>query len=130
ASENFSDYVSEYIKAGKEEIRKRLESEVQQKIEQIEGYYSGCVRKEVLTYYTMFGEIRLKVRVYGQKGGYHCPAQEILKLPNDRWLKETERYASELGLLHEFAHAHRIFSEHTGIKVSERGLANRVEEVG
>lgn len=128
--ENFSDYVSDYIKAGKEEIRKRLETSLQKEISNLEANLSGTIRKKDLRYFTMFGEIRLKVRVYGEKGNYFCPAQERLKLPKDRWLKEVEKYATELGLLHEFAHAHKIFSEHTGIQISERGLANRVEEVG
>ncbi|NEO33833.1 MAG: hypothetical protein F6K36_26110 [Symploca sp. SIO3C6] len=53
-----------------------------------------------------------------------------LGLPSSKWLSPVLELASALGVSSEFPNAHKLFQQWTGIKLTEKTLANQVEEIG
>jgi len=127
---NFNEFSEEFFKKKKEENRREFELLVQSKIEAIEKGNQGCVKIVSRNYYTMFGKISLKIRCFKINGQFRYLADEILKLPDEKWLTKAKELLSILGITSEFANANRIFEEITGIKISDRGFANIVEKTG
>lgn len=128
--ENFNDFSEKFFNKKKEENRKEFESLVQSRINDVENGQKGCVKITIRNYYTMFGKITLKIRCYKIDGQLKYLADEKLKLPSEKWLSKPKEILCTLGITSEFSNANRIFEEITGIKISDRGFANIVEETG
>lgn len=121
--------VEEFEQAWRELGRELLETQLQLQVEAVEAAYQGARQRRTRQYQTPLGRIQLKRRVYGSKAG-KCIADEMLELPVDGWMRSVKELASALGVSSEFAHANRILSRWSGIEVSEKTLANHVEDYG
>lgn len=128
--DNFNNFAEYFFKLKKEENRLEFEQLVQSKINDIEKGLKGCVKIVSRSYYTMFGKINLKIRCYRIEGKFRYLADEKLKLPKDKWLSKPKELLCTFGITSEFSNANKIFEEITGIKISDRCFANKVEETG
>ena len=72
----------------------------------------------------------LKRRVYLTETGLKIKVDQDLGLPSRKWLPQVLELACALGVSSEFPNAHRLFSQWTRIKITERTLASQVEIVG
>lgn len=124
-----ADCLEEFEQAWREMGRTIVQTQLQMKIEQIESHYSGARQKRQRQYQTSLGAIALTRRVYGSKGGV-CRVDEVLGLPSDGWMPNVKELATALSVSSEFANANRILQRWSGVKVSERTLANHVESYG
>ena len=103
---------------------------VQEKIEEIETQYQGARTKRKKRYYTLLGEMVLKRRVYPEEDGYQVKVDLELGLPKEKWLPPVLELACALGVSSEFPNAHKLFQQWTGIELTEKTLALRVEATG
>jgi hypothetical protein len=103
---------------------------VQQKIEETEAQYQGARTKREKRYYTPLGEMVLKRRVYPSEDGYQVKVDLLLGLPKEKWLLPVLELACALGVSSEFPNAHKLFQQWTGIELTEKTLAIRVEATG
>ena len=81
-------------------------------------------------YYTPLGEITIKRRAYVTADGLQTLVDEELGLPKDKWLPMVLELGCALGISSEFPNSHRLFQRWTGIDLTEKTLANQVEQTG
>lgn len=127
---NFSNFVGEF-----HDIWLNLGNLVQQqlvqaRIEEKEQLYSTPRTKWKKRYYTPLGEISIKRRVYQTSDGLKVKVDEELKLPKDKWLPIVLELACALGVSSEFPNSHQLFQKWTDIDITEKTLANQVEQTG
>ena len=131
--DNLEDFVQEFQTMWLELGQTVQQNLVQQKIEAKEAQYpqeQGARTKRKKRYYTPLGEMVLKRRVYLTETGLKIKVDEDLGLPSRKWLPQVLELACALGVSSEFPNAHRLFSQWTRIKITERTLASQVEIVG
>lgn len=131
--DNLEDFVQEFQTMWLELGQTVQQNLVQQKIEAKEAQYSqeqGARTKRKKRYYTPLGEMVLKRRVYLTETGLKIKVDKDLGLPSRKWLPQVLELACALGVSSEFPNAHRLFSQWTRIKITERTLASQVEIVG
>ena len=131
--DNLEDFVQEFQTMWLELGQTVQQNLVQQKIEAREAQYpqeQGARTKRKKRYYTPLGEMVLKRRVYLTETGLKIKVDEDLGLPSRKWLPQVLELACALGVSSEFPNAHRLFSQWTRIKITERTLASQVEIVG
>lgn len=131
--DNLEDFVQEFQSMWLELGQTVQQNLVQQKIEAREAQYPQEQRartKRKKRYYTPLGEMVLKRRVYLTETGLKIKVDEDLGLPSRKWLPQVLELACALGVSSEFPNAHRLFSQWTRIKITERTLASQVEIVG
>lgn len=131
--DNLEDFVQEFQSMWLELGQTVQQNLVQQKIEAREAQYpqeQGARTKRKKRYYTPLGEMVLKRRVYLTETGLKIKVDEDLGLPSRKWLPQVLELACALGVSSEFPNAHRLFSQWTRIKITERTLASQVEIVG
>ncbi|MBD2016138.1 ISKra4 family transposase [Microcoleus sp. FACHB-53] len=121
-----SSFQASWLKLG-QALQQQL---VQEKIEEIETQYQGARTKRKKRYYTLLGEMVLKRRVYPEEDGYQVKVDLELGLPKEKWLPPVLELACALGVSSEFPNAHKLFQQWTGIKLTEKTLAIRVEATG
>jgi hypothetical protein len=127
---NLEDFVKEFQEMWLSLGQKVQQHLVQEKIEEIEAQYQGARTKREKRYYTPFGEMVLKRRVYPTEKGLSIKADEELELPDQKWLSQVLELACALGGSSEFPNAHQLFSKWTTIEITEKTLASQVEQVG
>lgn len=127
--ESAESSVEEFTQAWRELGRELLAHQLQQQIENIESEYQGSRQKRSRRYQTPLGTIKLTRRVYGSQGGL-CPTDEGLCLPTDGWFRSVQELSCALGVGSEFGNANRLLHHWSGIAVSEKTLANHVENYG
>ena len=120
------DYHDRWRKSGREELEFKLQSE----IEEIESDLSGAKQIRSKRYQTPLGTIHLKRRAYPIEDKLVCVADQLLGLPDSGWLPQVEELAVALGISSEFTNAQKLFTKLTGIEITDRTLANRVEGIG
>jgi hypothetical protein len=103
---------------------------VQARIEEKENQYQFPRTKREKRYYTPLGEIVIKRRAYITADGIKVKVDEELGLPKDKWLPMVLELACALGVSSEFPNSHRLFQRWTGIDITEKTLANQVEQTG
>jgi len=103
---------------------------VQARIEETENQYQDARTKRKKRYYTPLGEIIVKRRAYVTPDGIKVKVDEELGLPKDKWLPMVLELACALGLSSEFPNSHRLFQRWTCLDVTEKTLANQVEQTG
>ena len=103
---------------------------VQAHIEQTEARYHGARTKRPKRYYTPLGEMVIQRRVYPTANGLEVKADKQLGLPPEKWLPQVLELACALGVSSEFPNAHQLFVQWTGINLTEKTLANQVEDTG
>ena len=103
---------------------------VQSHIEQTEARYHGARTKRPKRYYTPLGEMVIQRRVYPTADGLEVKADKELGLPPEKWLPSVLELACALGVSSEFPNAHQLFVQWTGIEITEKTLANQVEDTG
>ena len=127
---NLSEFVEEFhklwLKLGNF-VQQKL---VQAKIDQIEAQYQSPRTKREKRYYTPLGEMVVKRRAYVTPDGLKIKVDQELGLPKNKWLSVILELASALGVSSEFPNAHKLFQRWTGIKLTEKTLANQVEKIG
>lgn len=127
---NLSEFVTEFhdiwLKLGNF-VQQQL---VQARIEEKEQLYSTPRTKWSKRYYTPLGEMSVKRRVYQTSDGLKVKVDEELGLPKDKWLPIVLELACALGVSSEFPNSHRLFQRWTGLEVTEKTLANQVEQTG
>jgi hypothetical protein len=121
-----SSFQASWLKLG-QALQQQL---VQEKIEEIETQYQGARTKRKKRYYTLLGEMVLKRRVYPEEDGYQVKVDLELGLPKEKWLPPVLELACALGVSSEFPNAHKLFQQWTGIELTEKTLALRVEATG
>ncbi len=121
-----SSFQASWLKLG-QALQQQL---VQEKIEEIETQYQGARTKRKKRYYTLLGEMVLKRRVYPEEDGYQVKVDLELGLPKEKWLPPVLELACALGVSSEFPNAHKLFQQWTGIELTEKTLAIRVEATG
>ena len=125
--DNLEDFVQEFQTMWLELGQTVQQNLVQQKIEAREAQYAqeqGARTKRKKRYYTPLGEMVLKRRVYLTETGLKIKVDEDLGLPSRKWLSQVLELACALGVSSEFPNAHRLFSQWTRIKITERTLAS------
>ncbi|MEM7770880.1 MAG: ISKra4 family transposase [Cyanobacteria bacterium P01_A01_bin.37] len=110
--------------------REILESQLQQKIEQVEASHDGAHQRRARHYQSPLGRLTLKRRAYWQDGHWQCWADTVLGLPDDGWFRSVKELSSALGVSTDFAHATQLLERWSGVRVSERSVANHVESYG
>jgi Uncharacterised protein family (UPF0236) len=121
--------VSEFVQAWTAMGCRLLEVQLQAQIEQVEAKYQGARQRRSRHYQTPLGTVSLKRRVYGSPGG-ECRVEQELGLPADGWFSEVKELACALGVSSEFANANRLLERCSGVRVSEKTLANHVKRYG
>ena len=129
AAQSAEAYVEDFSHAWRELGREILESQLQAQIETTERQHRGARAKRTRRYQTPLGTVELTRRVYGSRGGL-CYADEQLGLPGDGWFRSVQELSSALGVGSEFGNANRLLHRWSGVKVSEKTLANHVEAYG
>lgn len=129
AAQSAEAYVEEFSQAWRELGRALLQSQLQGQIETTERQHRGARAKRRRHYQTPLGTVELTRRVYGSRGG-PCYADEQLGLPSDGWFRSVQELSSALGVGSEFGNANRLLHRWSGVKVSEKTLANHVEAYG
>ncbi len=125
-SEFVSDFHKIWLKLGNF-VQQKL---VQAKIDKKEESYSTPRTKRKKRYYTPLGEMVVKRRVYETSDGLKVKVDEELGLPKDKWLPMVLELACALGLSSEFPNSHRLFQRWTDLDLTEKTLANQVEQTG
>ena len=115
-----------WLKLGKT-VQQQL---VQARIDEKEQQYQSPRTKRKKRYYTPLGEITLKRRAYVTADGLQTLVDEELGLPKDKWLPMVLELGCALGVTSEFPNSHRLFQRWTGITLTEKTLANQVEQTG
>lgn len=127
---NLSDFVSDFhhmwLKLGNF-VQQKL---VQAKIDKKEQSYSTPRTKRKKRYYTPLGEMVVKRRVYATSDGLKVKVDEELEFPKDKWLPIVLELACALGISSEFPNSHKLFQKWTCIELTEKTLANQVEQTG
>ncbi len=103
---------------------------VQARIEEKETQYLSPRSKRKKRYYTPLGEMVVKRRVYETFDGLKIKVDEELGLPKDKWLPIVLELACALGISSEFPNSHQLFQKWTCIELTEKTLANQVEQTG
>lgn len=103
---------------------------VQARIDEKENQYQSPRTKRKKRYYTPLGEIVVKRRAYVTAEGIQVKVDEELGLPKDKWLPIVLELACALGISSEFPNSHRLFQRWTCLEVTEKTLANQVEQTG
>ena len=125
--EKFVDeFHSSWLKLGKT-VQQQL---VQARIDQKEQQYQYPRTKRKKRYYTPLGEITVKRRAYITSDGIKVKVDEELGLPKDKWLPMVLELACALGVSSEFPNSHRLFQRWTCLELTEKTLANQVEQTG
>lgn len=127
--QSVEETIEEFEPVWRELGRELLETQLQVQVEAVEAAYQGARQRRRRQYQTPLGSITLKRRVYGSKAG-KCWADEVLMLPVDGWMRSVKELASALGVSCEFANANRLLRRWSGVEVSEKTLANHVEDYG
>lgn len=125
--DEFSRFIESFEREWRELGRQKLQQAIQDRITQVEACHTGARQIRSVHYHTRLGTIELKRRIYPEKGAI---ADQELNLPPTPWLPGTLKLACALGVCNEFAHAQQLFTEVTGVEVSDRTIANQVEAVG
>ena len=131
--DNLEDFVQEFQTMWLELGQTVQQNLVQQKIEEKEAQYpqeQGARTKRKKRYYTPLGEMVLKRRVYLTETGLKIKVDQDLGLPSEKWLPQVLELACALGVTSEFPNAHQLFSKWTRIEITEKTLANQVENAG
>lgn len=103
---------------------------VQARIDEQENQYQSPRTKRKKRYYTPLGEIIVKRRAYVTADGLRVKVDEELGLPKDKWLPKVLELACALGISSEFPNSHSLFQKWTCIELTEKTLANQVEQTG
>ena len=103
---------------------------VQARIDEKEKRYQSPRTKRKKRYYTPLGEITLLRRAYVTADGLQPLVDRELGLPKDKWLPMVLELACALGVSSEFPNSHRLFQRWTYLEVTEKTLANQVEQRG
>lgn len=103
---------------------------VQARVDEKESQYQSPRTKRKKRYYTPLGEIVVKRRAYITADGIKVKVDEELGLPKDKWLPMVLELACALGVSSEFPNSHRLFQRWTGLEITEKTLANQVEQTG
>jgi hypothetical protein len=103
---------------------------VQARVDQKESQYQSPRTKRKKRYYTPLGEIVVKRRAYITADGIKVKVDEELGLPKNKWLPMVLELACALGVSSEFTNSHRLFQRWTGLEITEKTLANQVEQTG
>ena len=103
---------------------------IQARIEELESTYDSPRTKKEKTYYTPLGEITLKRRIYQTDDGLKAKVDEELKFPQDKWLPTVLELACALGVSSEFPNSHKLFQKWTCLSLTEKTIANQVEQIG
>ena len=103
---------------------------VQGLIEEKETQYQYPRTKLEKRYYTPLGEMVVKRRAYVTSDGLKVKVDEELGLPKNKWLSMVLELACALGVSSEFPNSHKLFQRWTGLDLSEKTLANQVEQTG
>jgi hypothetical protein len=127
---NLEDFVKEFQEMWLSLGQKVQQNLVQEKIEQVEARYQVARTKREKRYYTPFGEMVVKRRVYITEKGLSIKADEELQLPSWKWLSPVLELACALGVSSELPNAHQLFTKWTSIEITEKTLASQVEQVG
>jgi Uncharacterised protein family (UPF0236) len=127
---NLEDFVGEFyemwLKLGNC-VQQQL---VQAQIDLLEAQYPSARTKRKKRYYTPLGEMVVKRRAYVTPNGLIVKVDEKLGLPKDKWLSIVLELACALGVSSEFPNAHQLFQKWTHIELTEKTLANQVEQTG
>ena len=103
---------------------------VQTRIEEYESKYDSPRTKKEKSYYTPFGEITLKRKVYQTDDGLQAKVDKELRFPQDKWLPIVLELACALGVSSEFPNSHKLFQKWTLNNLTEKTVANQVEKSG
>lgn len=103
---------------------------VQARIEEKENQYQSPRTKRKKRYYTPLGEIIVERRAYVTSDGLLVKVDEELGLPKDKWLPMVLELACALGVSSEFPNSHKLFQRWTSLALTEKTLANQVEQTG
>lgn len=103
---------------------------VQARIDEKENQDQAPRTKRKKRYYTPLGEIIVKRRAYQTPDGIKVKVDEELGLPKDKWLPMVLELACALGVSSEFPNSHRLFQRWTCLDITEKTLANQVEQTG
>ena len=117
---NLEDFVKEFQEMWLSLGQKVQQNLVQEKIEQVEARYQGARTKREKRYYTPFGEMVVKRRVYITEKGLSIKADEELQLPSWKWLSPVLELACALGVSSELPNAHQLFTKWTSIEITEK----------
>ena len=120
--------VNEFVEAWRNLGCQLLGEQLQAQIDRAESKYNGARQRRSRSYQTPLGSLELRRRVYGSPGD--CRVDTELGLPADGWFTQLKELASALGVSSEFANANRLLEYWSGVKVSEKTLANHVERYG
>lgn len=127
---NLEQFVSEFhniwLKLGTR-VQQQL---VQARIEETETQYQSPRTKRKKTYYTPLGEMMVKRRAYRTSEGLKVKVDEELGLFKDKWLPVVLELACALGVSSEFPNSHKLFQRWTDLDLTEKTLANQVENTG
>jgi len=128
--DNLSDFIPQFHLVWLELGQKVQQTLVQQKIEETEAKYQGARTKREKRYYTPLGEMKVKRRVYLTEKGLEIKVDQELGLPEEKWLPSVLELGCALGINSEFPNSHRLFTQWTLIKLTEKTLASTVEKAG
>lgn len=103
---------------------------VQARIDEKENQYQAPRTRRKKRYYTPLGEIIVKRRAYQTPDGIKVKVDEELGLPKDKWLPMVLELACALGISSEFPNSHQLFQRWTCLELTEKTLANQVEQTG
>ena len=127
---NLSEFVSEFhfswLKLGNL-VQQQL---VQARIDEKETQYQSPRTLREKRYYTPLGEMVVKRRAYITPDGVKVKVDQELGLPKDKWLPMVLELACALGITSEFPNSHRLFQRWTSLELTEKTLANQVENTG
>jgi Uncharacterised protein family (UPF0236) len=126
---NAEESVNEFVEVGREMGREILQQQLQQQLEAAESPHQGSRQRRDKRYHPPLGTIELKRRVYGSKGG-ECRGEVAIGLPADGWFTSVKELGCALGVGSEFANANRLLERWSGVTLSEKTLANHVEDCG
>ena len=121
--------VNEFVEVWRELGCTIVQQQLQAQLEAAEAEFSGARQRRSKRYHTPLGTLELTRRVYGAQGG-ECLGAKTLGLPADGWFSSLKELGCALGVGSEFANANRLLERWSGVSVSERTLANHVEDSG
>jgi hypothetical protein len=103
---------------------------VQARIDEKENQYQSPRTKRKKRYYTPLGEIIVERRAYVTSDGLLVKVDQELGLPKHKWLPMVLELACALGVSSEFPNSHQLFQRWTSLDLTEKTLANQVEQTG
>lgn len=121
--------VNEFVEAWRDLGCAILQQQLQAQLEAAEAEHSGARQRRSKRYHTPLGTVELTRRVYGSPSG-ECHGEKALGLPTDGWFSAVKELGCALGVGSEFSNANRLLERWSGVKLSERTLANHVEAAG